>query len=397
MLRDMDNNPNEQTAGTRPQTSRRLVRRTDGKMIAGVAAGLGDYFGVDPVWFRLGFVLSSFLGGAGLIAYVALWLVMPEGAGTEPTPLERHAERIAHSMHGAPAWVGVGLVIIGGLLVVTTVVDWRPGVFWGVALVLLGIMLFRGLGDRETRHAPLLSPPPVPSVPGDPSGPPPLPEPGSVAPSPPPRRRRERSRLGFLTIGAVMVALGTASALDAGGVIDATLVQYLSLALAVLGVGMIAGTWWGRARWLIVPGVLLIPFVLAASLIKVPFEGGFGDAFFHPTTAQAIESEYRLVGGQMVIDLNDTKLPPGTTRILATVVGGRILIHVPPGAAIEVHARAGGGRVTLFGRSYDGLNVDVSRRFGLAPTPGSTSVLRLDLEVSFGQVQVDSNREEVNS
>jgi predicted membrane protein len=98
----------------------------------------------------------------------------------------------------------------------------------------------------------------------------------------------------------------------------------------------------------------------------------------------------------MVIDLNDTKLAPGTTRILATVVGGRILVHVPPGAAVEVHARAGAGQVSLFGRTYDGVNVDVSRTFGGAPAPGRTSVLRLDLEVSLGQVQVDSNRVEVN-
>ena len=51
---------------------RRLVRLVDHKVIAGVAAGLGDYFDLDPVLFRIGFVVLAFAGGAGLIAYV-LW------------------------------------------------------------------------------------------------------------------------------------------------------------------------------------------------------------------------------------------------------------------------------------------------------------------------------------
>src|SRR5947199_1137028 len=53
---------------------RRAVRRQDGRVVAGVAAGLGDYFRVDPLWFRLGFVMLAFLGGAGVIAYGVLWL-----------------------------------------------------------------------------------------------------------------------------------------------------------------------------------------------------------------------------------------------------------------------------------------------------------------------------------
>lgn len=55
----------------------RLVRRTDRRMIAGVAAGLGDYFEIDPTLVRLGFVLLSFFGGAGLVLYLVMWVVVP--------------------------------------------------------------------------------------------------------------------------------------------------------------------------------------------------------------------------------------------------------------------------------------------------------------------------------
>ena len=51
-----------------------LTRSSEDKMLAGVAGGLGEYFGVDPVLFRVGFVAATLLSGVGLIAYLALIL-----------------------------------------------------------------------------------------------------------------------------------------------------------------------------------------------------------------------------------------------------------------------------------------------------------------------------------
>ena len=53
---------------------RLLTRSSDDKMLAGVAGGLGEYFGVDPVLFRVGFVAATLLSGVGLLAYLALVL-----------------------------------------------------------------------------------------------------------------------------------------------------------------------------------------------------------------------------------------------------------------------------------------------------------------------------------
>lgn len=50
--------------------------RTDRK-IAGVCGGLADYFGVDPLWIRLIFVVFFLAGGAALIAYFIMWLLIP--------------------------------------------------------------------------------------------------------------------------------------------------------------------------------------------------------------------------------------------------------------------------------------------------------------------------------
>ena len=54
--------------------TRILNRSSEDKMLAGVAGGLGDYFGVDPVLFRVGFVAATLLSGVGALAYLALVL-----------------------------------------------------------------------------------------------------------------------------------------------------------------------------------------------------------------------------------------------------------------------------------------------------------------------------------
>jgi phage shock protein C len=57
--------------------SKQLVRRESNKVIAGVCAGLGEYFGVDPVLVRLGFVIAVLVFGFGVLPYIILWILMP--------------------------------------------------------------------------------------------------------------------------------------------------------------------------------------------------------------------------------------------------------------------------------------------------------------------------------
>ena len=63
---------------------KKLTRPVEDRMIAGVASGLAAYLNIDTTLIRLAFVLFALAGGPGLIAYVILWLVMPdEGAGAD--------------------------------------------------------------------------------------------------------------------------------------------------------------------------------------------------------------------------------------------------------------------------------------------------------------------------
>lgn len=59
--------------------TKRLARARNERVVAGVCGGLGAYFGVNPLVFRVLFVILALPGGApGLLPYFILWLVMPE-------------------------------------------------------------------------------------------------------------------------------------------------------------------------------------------------------------------------------------------------------------------------------------------------------------------------------
>ena len=55
-----------------------LRRAVNGRMVAGVCAGIADYLGVDVTLVRVAFAVFTFLGGAGIPAYLACLLLIPE-------------------------------------------------------------------------------------------------------------------------------------------------------------------------------------------------------------------------------------------------------------------------------------------------------------------------------
>lgn len=60
------------------QSPKRLFRDTENGMLAGVAAGLANYFGIDVVFIRILFAIAVLTGGWGIVVYILLWLIIPE-------------------------------------------------------------------------------------------------------------------------------------------------------------------------------------------------------------------------------------------------------------------------------------------------------------------------------
>ncbi len=63
-----------------PTAERALRRSRSDRVVAGVCGGLGEFFGISPTWFRLGFLIALIPGGIpGLGAYLLMWLIIPAG------------------------------------------------------------------------------------------------------------------------------------------------------------------------------------------------------------------------------------------------------------------------------------------------------------------------------
>ena len=69
---------------------RRLTRSSSDRVLGGVAGGLGRYFDIDPIIFRIGFVVLTIAGGAGVLAYLAAWLLVPDDPIPGEAPVGRN-------------------------------------------------------------------------------------------------------------------------------------------------------------------------------------------------------------------------------------------------------------------------------------------------------------------
>ena len=61
-------------------TKRKPLRRSaDNRILLGICGGLGEFFGINPIWFRLAFIIAAIPGGLpGIILYLLLWLIIPK-------------------------------------------------------------------------------------------------------------------------------------------------------------------------------------------------------------------------------------------------------------------------------------------------------------------------------
>jgi len=74
--------------------TQKLYRSRDERMIGGVCGGLGEFFGIDPTWMRLLFVLLTIFGGSGVLVYLVMLLIVPEEPldVTSSPPVQEQAE-----------------------------------------------------------------------------------------------------------------------------------------------------------------------------------------------------------------------------------------------------------------------------------------------------------------
>jgi signal transduction histidine kinase/phage shock protein PspC (stress-responsive transcriptional regulator) len=196
-------------------------------VLAGVAGGIGERLGVDPVVVRLAFVVLAFAGGFGVLLYLFGWLIGPEAPeGTEPRPAPG-------TETGVRQIVSVALVVAGGLLLLRTGGLWfGDAVVWPVALAAFGSAIIWTRTDesgraRWLRFASTLSGRPLDAA------------------------ALGRPTRGRIAAGAVLVLAGMATFLVANNSQSALRTLFFAVLVSVTGLGLILAPWmWQLGRQL---------------------------------------------------------------------------------------------------------------------------------------------------
>jgi phage shock protein PspC (stress-responsive transcriptional regulator) len=329
---------------------RRFIRTRKGRLIGGVCSGLGSYFGVDPLLFRIAFVAVAFFGGAGLFVYLAFLLLVPEEGATR-APIRG----LARSW---PAIVGGVVLFTGAALALDAAahsLDVHGGAGAGVGFVALVGLAAAGLWWRLRRR------------------------PGAGPESP---DRRLWRCLAFGT------AVGAAAALLflTGGYLAGVEGRVAGWAVVALGGALLVATFTGGVRWLIVPAVAFALPVTLVAAADADLHGGVGERVHRPDAASEVRDSYRLGAGRLELDLRDVRFPAGDTPLRLRIGIGEMVVLVPEDVCVVLRSRIGGGYAGVLDREHGGLDVDWSND-PQAPPPG-TPRLVVDGEVGIGALFV---------
>jgi phage shock protein PspC (stress-responsive transcriptional regulator) len=407
-MANMEQN-NTTTEAPEPQVAapRDLIRPNEGRMLAGVAQGLANRYDIAPWVVRTVFILLSFAGGAGVALYAAGWFLIRSENESE-TP----AERVFSGATTSRSWIGIGLVFLAALILLDNFTFLSGGVVWAVGLLVVGLLLYTGdlprlikqsdeksPDDKEgvqqmttptdtkvsTVEAPIqaFTPPSGGTVGG---GVPPTPTPIPPILPPAAHKPREYSFLGRLTVGFMLLGLGVLALLDniPGVAIEPEPRHYMALAVTILGMGLLVGAFIGRARWLILVGVIMVPTMLFSPVFEYEWTSETFERSVAPVSFAEVEEEYDLDVGNLSIDLTDLPWSGETINLEIAVGAGNVELSLPEGVGLVGEAEVSAGRVAAPGRESSGLGNPAL----VFNNPGARGTVYLDATVDIGNIEI---------
>ncbi|WP_243709775.1 LiaF domain-containing protein, partial [Micromonospora sp. 15K316] len=258
-----------------------------------------------------------------------------------------------------------------------------------------------GAGWRSTPAGSGGYPPTAPTPPSGyrppfaPHGPYATQSPGAAAakapkPPKPPKRPKERSALGAVTFSVIFLALGLVVILDLLNVFDVGASAYFAAALATIGVGLLVGTWFGRARWLIALGLVTAAALAVATVAESydRFRGVDGAVTWAPPSYQDLATRYENSFGDAVLDLRSVDFTGHDAEITVSVNFGQGTVVVPQNVDVTTVTDVNAGDATVFGQHQAGA-AGGSREFtDLGADGAGGGTLRLFVHINAGSLVV---------
>jgi phage shock protein PspC (stress-responsive transcriptional regulator) len=365
-------------------TSPRLERPREAPL-AGVCLALARTTGTDVVLWRVLFVVLTVFGGLGVALYLACYVSIPVEA-------EEHS-LVSRLLHGPDRTVTTKQVLLLALVLVVAVAALHDN---GGAVVVAGLAGIGFLWWRR-RHpspvpglfttAPATPAAPAAAAPPDAAGTatttavptaptavlPPYQPPVWAPPAPKPR-----SVITPLTLSVGALTVGVLLAVAAGGTASIPTEVVLAVALGVVGLGLVASAFFGRARGL-VPVAILLALGLGGTFAARPaIDHGIGEREWSATTS----GDYRLGIGHGTVTL--PAAAPDGGHVEARVTFGQLTVLVPEGLHVVVNADVTNGDIQGFDVDENGRRA--KHTFDLGPK--GTPALVVDAHVGAGMVEV---------
>jgi phage shock protein PspC (stress-responsive transcriptional regulator) len=347
-------------------------------MVGGVCRGLGEYFDIDPVVFRVLLAVLAFFGGTGIAAYAIAWLLIPD-EGSPTTKVEtwlrgRRGGRRRDALIVVIALIALALFANGYVFA-----NRFGDAILVVALVLVVAaatgQIFGSKTARPRTWSPTVSP--TAESTWSPTGSGATWQPAAV-------RRRTRSWLGLLTVGATMLTAGVLGIIAATGAAHPQPADVLAVCVGVVGLGLLVGTFVGRSRLVIPVGLLLVACLAATDALPRNLTWTAGDRTWTPVGSN-VAASYVVGAGDATLDL--TRLTPGQNLTISSSTGaGKLLVVVPRGSAVDLTAHTGVGRIEALGHNTSGAGV--MEQVNIAGSAAPPLTLTLNLQVGYGEVEV---------
>lgn len=424
-------------------TFRGLRRSRSDRVVAGVAGGLGQYFGIDPVIVRIAFIVLTVFSGTGFLLYLLGWIVIAKDGDHESSAMR--------ALRGSPDGNrGLLFVVlaVGAILVISSPFIWWEGfgIGDGLALPLLliaaGVAFLvwpadRGWHDRSTHRVG-----PTADQPGDGEDPPP-PSPGTQvklglqsaadeiraardevhselteARASFDRQRRNRGWrhgyrhadgprhrtyvreprppspapfIGPLTMATLLVFAGVSILGERAEWWNLEPAVYGGIVLAIIGAALVVSAFFGRARGLIFAGMLVLPVAWFLAAIDLEWHDGAGERVDRPASIDDLQLAYEFGFGDYEVDLSDVDFGGEDRVVDVSLTMGELTVWVPDTVTVEVSADARAGEIKLVQRdgltaSDDGFPAEAEAVF----TGSGDGHLTLDVGVGFGAVDVRS-------
>ncbi|MGW3887063.1 PspC domain-containing protein [Micromonospora chokoriensis] len=225
-------------------------------------------------------------------------------------------------------------------------------------------------------HGPYASPSPTPAPP--------------PKPPKPPKRPKERSPLGAVTFSLIFLVLGMVALLDLLDVFAISASAYFAAALATIALGLLVGTWFGRARWLIALG-LVTAAALGTATVAESYDrirGVDGAVTWAPTDYRDLADRYENSFGDAVLDLRGIDFAKRDSQVTVAINFGQATVVVPPNVDVTTVADVNAGDANIFGNRSGGLDGRLREFTDVGADGPGGGTLRLYVHVNAGNLEV---------